>query len=196
MPVFSVIDREFTLFETILALFLIGFLVVVFMQKLDSLTGYTERAYVLSTLTTLRQRANNVLLKAVVDGDYKKIAGLENTNPFALDRALPRHGNGANAIINNGSGAGYYAGLLPENELYGLAGGRWYFDSQAGVLIYLVENNQGIKTDLPGRARIRVRLGLQYSDNDQTDSYTPDDGIYGIRLLIMDKISWFDREIE
>jgi len=60
-----------------------------------------------------------------------------------------------------------YLGVISHYQLEEIEKGTWFYDSQGGVLIYLVRNQIYFKTELQGPARIQFKIYPVYSDRKQ-----------------------------
>ena len=87
-----------------------------------------------------------------------------------------------------------YVGELDAAGLPAVEGGQWYFDRREHTLVYRVSNVEYFKTTLPGPARARFAVRLDYDDangNGRFDNGA--DALRGVRLEALEAYSWINR---
>lgn len=122
-------------------------------------------------------RAGTMAYVAVqlVKGDYAAIATLANSNPVQV-METPFAG---------------YIGALTSAKLAEIGAGRWAYDMDNNLLVYMVINKNNFRTVLPGPARIRIKFKLNYNDKNANGRY--DQGVdlaQGVVLKILEPYEW------
>ena len=152
---------------------------------------------VININTALRYRAGLYQLR----GEWKKLAAMEGMNPFSLVTAETVFG-GNRALTPDRMLEDYselqvlnlpsrYLGELDSPDPDTLPSGSWYFDHDAGLLVYVVTNTEFFTSVLSGPDRIRYRVTVEYQDNDHDGRYDPEtDDFTGIEMKNLEGYRW------
>jgi hypothetical protein len=120
-------------------------LLVVFLRCIERLQVEAEQHVFQTTVDALETAVRITSLLQ----DHRPVAYgalLENGNPMPLLERVP------------GWNPNHYLGELDQPDPQTIAGGLWYFDRPAGVLVYRVRNSRFIDTELSGPARVPFRV--------------------------------------
>lgn len=79
-----------------------------------------------------------------------------------------------------------YAGEFDDPDPESIVGGQWYYDRSESLLVYRIRSYEFFRSPLPGSARIRFRLNVQYNP----DSQIPADVI----LQSVDEYQWIEAD--
>lgn len=195
------LGRSLSRFELMAAVVIIVFLIGLGIRKMLILAAYAERQFMESTVininTALRYRAGLYQLR----GEWKKLAAMEGMNPFSLVTAETVFG-GNRALTPDRMLEDYselqvlnlpsrYLGELDSPDPDTLPSGSWYFDHDAGLLVYVVTNTEFFTSVLSGPDRIRYRVTVEYQDNDHDGRYDPEtDDFTGIEMKNLEGYRW------
>ncbi|WP_207060644.1 Tfp pilus assembly protein FimT/FimU [Motiliproteus sp. SC1-56] len=149
-------QRGFTLFELVVCLLLITVLATLAYLHYQRLAVDAERAAFRGVLGWLRAGINLERTRALGSGQPASLEALEGTNPMALlARVVTPPAN--------------YVGERNGDEALAVPGGRWYFDSGTGQLVYRVRyaaNRRGLP---PGVERVGFSLKVHPAPADKKD---------------------------
>lgn len=164
----------FTLLELVVVIIVISILGLFAIDRIWSLRIAAEQAAVNQIIGNIRSALGLEVARLALQGKMSAVAKLDNTNPFPLLAQAP----------NN------YRGVLGDDDHITEAG-VWYFDKKQKALIYNVTYKENFKTTLKGVPRIRHRIKLVYSDQNNNDRYDVQyDSIGGLDLVPIEKFSW------
>ena len=97
-----------------------------------------------------------------------EVAGITQTLPLALSTVRE-----ADSIVRAKSArdTDQCLGELASPDPGTIEGGKWYFDTSQGVLVYRVEAEDYFETALGGPKRARFRVKLDYEDRNQNQRF-------------------------
>ena len=153
----------FSLFE--LTVFIIV-AAIIYSVAVNRFTGYpaaAERANFMAVLTQLQSGVNLEVMLGLSTGQVRNLREYHHSNPMDFMLKPPANYLGAFASMNNRD----------------LERRHWYFDSQRGELVYLVENSDNVVMMENGQSypgdELRFRLEVMYRDLNSQASYTLDE---------------------
>ncbi len=144
-------QRGFTFFELVVVVLIISILAVVALNYYYKLLVDVERTSMKHDLGVMRSAVSMQVAGHFAAGNMVGLKELISSNPMDLLAEKP----------NN------YLGVISHYQLEEIEKGTWFYDSQGGVLIYLVRNQIYFKTELQGPARIQFKIYPVYSDRKQ-----------------------------
>jgi len=168
-------NRGFSLLELIIVVIIVSVLFTVAISRLLDLQVDAERVAMETVAGVLRSAIGIKVAEHIVKQDVPGLARLAGSNP--MDRLAEKPGN--------------YLGELDGVDPATLADGNWYFDRQAGVLVYLVRNTGFFRGgfDNPPRARFAIRL--VYGDRNGNGTFDPgSERIEGLKLVPLEPYQW------
>lgn len=133
-------QRGLSALEFALVVGLIGILLVVFIERAMRLDAAIERTTVQYTVHNIETALALEMARRVRADPERHMAALADSNPMAELMVPPPN----------------YLGELDDPET--AEPGHWYFDSGAGLLIYLPRYPRQIHTPLAGPVRLRFRV--------------------------------------
>lgn len=159
-----------------------------------------EKAYVTATEvninTALQYQAANYYLR----GQHELLKSMEGMNPFAMmiDMVSLEGAEGESLAVKKiiaetagVTGPAAYIGELSDINLSEIEPGHWYFDANERMLVYIVNNREFFLSALPGRARIRYRVLMDYEDINENNQYDESvDHFRAMKLKKLDEYSW------
>jgi len=166
--------------ETVIAAILISLFIVIFFGRILSISATIEREAMQQTVNHISSALNIEALTLYVKGDQKRLARWEGANPIKLLSPLPLQ----------------YRGSLTEAEAIQVAPGSWFFDEDAGLLIYRINH---IDQFSGGRAipeRVRFRVEATFDDSNGNLLRDENEKITGLKLNALDNYSWHVSEQE
>lgn len=174
------LDRDRTphgIGQLVIITILVLIFIVIAARRIWELRIVAEQTSVIHTIGALQSAIGIQVMEHVLRGGLDAVATMERANPMDyLDPArLP---------------ANYQRldGPLPPEQL---APRRWYYEPQAGILIYRVDNGAHLETGLPGPARIRFQLQLRYEDLNGNGRYDPaSEQLGGVSLVTLEPYRW------
>lgn len=137
-----------------------------------------EKTSMENVVGAIRSSLSTEVSMRIIKGQGSTLSTLHESNPMRRLGEPP----------NN------YLGELNAPDLDTIEGGHWYFDLKDRTLVYRVNNPKYFKTALPGPARARFVVRLQYDDvngNGRFDNGV--DAIYGLRMEPLEAYSWINR---
>jgi general secretion pathway protein G len=165
----------FTLLELVVVVVIVALLAVAAMHRLLVLQAAAERATLQAVVGTLQSALGMKFAERWVKQDWASIAALEGSNPMDQLAQLPPN----------------YLGALAGADPAKLADGNWYFDTDAGVLVYLVRNGTGFRGGLAEPARARFAVRLVYEDRHRNGRFDRGvDEVRGVRLETLEPYAW------
>jgi hypothetical protein len=190
------LGRELSRFELFLFASLVLLLAWFVLERADGLAAAMEKVKLSTTVSQLQTAVQLVAAARVINGDRAALAALEGANPMQFGEAEPA-GNrlrpvlpAANSLLADTHS---YLGELDNPDPRHIAGGKWYYDRQAGVLVYRVENEAYFSTPLIGPKRARFRVMMDYDDLNDNGRYDADtERLTWARLEPLERYSWQD----
>ena len=168
--------RGFSLFEFVVVIVIVAVLAGFVLARMLPLIGRAERA---AYLQTLQQVQSALLLEAaerVVRGESATLAALSGSNPMELLLKPP----------------GNYLGVYPDLS-EPIRGRSWYFDRNAGVLIYRPGSGARFEALEGPRDRIELHVNFIYRDRDSDGQFDAAvDHFDGLRLDSTYAYAWPD----
>ncbi len=164
-----------TLLELVVVIVLIAVLTTVAAQRLLVLRAEAERAALGQMLGSLRAAVSLRMLTLISGGREEELPGLAGSNPMEL-LADPPH---------------RYLGALDAPDPAAIPPGHWYFDRDAGVLVYRVRYAERFESELADPPRAAFRVELVFEDRNGDGRYQPGlDGTSGTRLARVAEYRW------
>ncbi len=134
-----------------------------------------EKTSVMNMMGDIRSAVGIQVAQRVVRRGLEAVAQMDHSNPMTYLDPQPTNYE-------------LLSSPLPPEKMVPY---RWYFDPTSGELIYRVANSAYFRTSLPGPARIRLQLQLQYTDHNGNHRYDPGiDTIEGLELVSLDDYQW------
>lgn len=165
------------LFEWAVLLLVILLLMSLFLQRSERLQAEAERLTFQATVDALQSAVRYISL-------------LQDQRP-ALYGALLKEGNPMPLLaVDPAQVPSNYLGELQRPDPRNIAGGQWYFDRSAGVLVYRVKNRRFFDSDWPGPAMVRYRLVGQQAGRASGDVEGPLQKGQLLTLAAEGKFSW------
>jgi general secretion pathway protein G len=159
----------------VIAICIIGLLIALAAERLLPLRIEAERAAVEQVLGGLRAGVALQLMSLVAQGRDGEIDQLAHRNPMDFLMQTPAN----------------YLGALDRPDPEQIPPGRWYFDREAGLLVYRVRYSNHFASSLSGPPRVRFRLQLVYQDVDRSGSFESGlDRLQGIRIDPLEAYRW------
>ena len=168
----------FSLLELVVVIGIIVLLLVIAVNKLLPLRIDAERTAMESVLGTLKSALSIEVAAHIAKGKIPALTALQDSNPMRRLSETPKN----------------YVGELDAPGPATVEDGQWYFDRHDRTLVYRVSNVEYFKTALPGPARARFAVRLDYDDmngNGRFDNGV--DAIRGVRLEALEAYSWINR---
>ena len=160
--------------EAVIAAILISLFMVIFFGRILKISGAIEREAMQQTVNHISSALNIEALTLIVKGDQKALAEWEGANPIKLLSPPPLQ----------------YKGSLTEAEAIKVAPGSWFFDEEAGLLIYRINH---IDQFSGGRAipeRVRFRIEATFDDINGNLLRDENEKITGLKFNALDSYSW------
>lgn len=188
-----------TLFELVVFILVVSIIFAYGFNRFREYPGAAERANFLAVTAQLKAGVNLRMMNAIASGDFSTARELEGSNPMDLMLEVPRNYVGSFAIVDEGS--------MPRRT--------WYFDEQAGELVYLANDSTQLYELREGGRRVpsddvRLRINNVYEQDvrngngarrqeNGTSAVSPEDGEsdaprgrrwQGLRLEAVQPYSW------
>jgi len=186
--------------ELIFAVIVILVLISVFLNYMIVMLARAERAMVENSITQMNSALRMQAMQVYVDDASDGIAAMRHANPVRLLERQPEWDVSDQvksarlaAMVRARSEATLpnYAGELEGDAAAELDAGSWYFDTDSRALVYIVRNAELFRSELPGRARLRYRLELDYDDQDGDGRFTPGVDRFGsVEMQPVDDYQW------
>lgn len=171
-------QRGFSLLELVIVIAIIVLLLVIAVDKLLPLRVDAERTAMENVLGSLKSALSIEVAAQIAKGRIPSLAALQDSNPMRRLSETP----------NN------YLGELDAPDPASIEGGQWYFDRRDNTLVYRVSNVESFQTPLPGPARARFAVRLDYDDMNGNNHFdTGVDTLRGLRLEALDAYTWINR---
>ena len=194
------LDHRLSFIEGIFAWLLIAIAIGLFSRYMFSVFSKTEQSMINSTMINIESAINYKAAFALMKGNNEYIKELLKMNPMDImteniDMEDIEYGteeiNSFIAIKNMGVSLPNYGGIVFDDSEPLLESGKWYFDQDDHILFYKLENAEFFNSDLQGPARIRLRVSLNYTDQDDDNIFNPlVDEFNSISLEPIDDYSW------
>lgn len=167
--------RGFSLIEMVIVIILIGILYVIGADKLLEMRADAERVALENAVGTLQSALNIEAAAYIARDDIQGLYALEGGNPMNRLSKKPKN----------------YLGELPGPDPATIEGGKWYFDTRDGTLVYRVRYGDHFTTALPGPPRARFAVRLDYDDVNGNRVFDKDmEQIQGVRLDALESYAW------
>lgn len=167
--------RGFTLLELVIVIVIVALLASLALARLLTLQADAERVAMQTTLRIVNSALGMTVAKALVEQDFERIHALERSNPMERLAKLPEN----------------YLGALAEPNPAALPDAHWYYDTDAGELVYLVRHVERFSGGLHRPARARFAVRLVYADRNGNGSFEDGtDRIEGVRLAAVEPYQW------
>lgn len=158
-----------------MVIIIVSLLAVIALARLLAIQVDAERVAMETVAGTLRSALGMTVAESIVQQDLQRLQALEGSNPMERLAETP----------NN------YLGPLDNPDPAKLPDGNWYFDKNAGELVYLVRNKDYFSGGDANPPRVRFTVRLVYADrngNGGFDSST--DAVEGLRLSPRNTYRW------
>ena len=186
--------------ELVFAIIVILVLISVFLNYMVVMLARAEQAMVDNSITRINSALRLQAMQVYVDDAFTGIAAMRHANPVRLLEQQPEwdvsdHLESVQlaTMVKARSEAALpnYAGEMGGDAATDLEPGSWYFDTDSRALVYIVRNAELFRSELPGRARLRYRLELNYDDQDSDGRFTPGiDRYRDVELQPVDDYQW------
>lgn len=167
--------RGFSLLELTVVIIIVSLLAVIAIARLLAIQVDAERVTMETVVGTLRSTLGMAVAEAIVRQDLRGLSALEGSNPMERLAEVPTN----------------YLGVLEHPDPANIEDGHWYFDKEAGELVYLVRHKEYFSggAENPPRARFEVRL--VYTDRNDNGRYDSGvDSVEGLRLAPVESYKW------
>ncbi|MBE0596749.1 MAG: prepilin-type N-terminal cleavage/methylation domain-containing protein [Desulfuromonadales bacterium] len=135
-------NSGFTLIELVVVITIVGVLFLAAIDKYLDLLVDVERTSMEQTLGILRSAVSLQMAGHIVRGEMAAAEAMAGTNPMNYLSELPKN----------------YLGELDGPDPATIEEGWWYFDRQAGELVYRVSHHAWFETPQAGPVRARFRI--------------------------------------
>jgi len=174
-------QRGFSFLELILVITLIGILFTVAVDRLLVLRVEAERTSMAQIVGALRSAMSIQVAKKISSGNVEQLQTMAGSNPMDWLAEKPEN----------------YIGVKDEPDPADIKGYQWYFDSYNNWLVYRVGNYDYFSSPVKGAARARLRVNLDYTDNNENGEYEPDiDEIHGLTLQSVEPYTWLAEPLD
>jgi len=173
-------QRGFSLLELILVITIISILFTMAVDRLLILRVEAERTAMQQIIGALRSAMGIQVAKRISSGEISRLSTMAGTNPMDWLAEKP----------NN------YIGIKDEPDPADIKGYQWYFDSYNNWLVYRVGNAEYFSSPIKGVARARLRVNLDYTDNNENGEFDPEiDEIHGLSLKSVEPYKWLEEPL-
>lgn len=163
------------LFEQLILLLLILLLFWITLIRVWELRHVAEQTHVETIIGSLRSAIGIEVSRRILRQGMDAVAAMENSNPIQYLAHPPPN----------------YLGELEQPVPEELNGYQWYFDRREKALVYRINHTEHFSTSLPGVARIRLAIKLDYTDANNNGRFdNPTDHLKGIRLVPLEPFHW------
>ena len=169
-------QKGFTYLELVVVIAIISILAVFALDRYRRLLVDVERTTVEQDLGVMRSAIGMQVASQFLSGNMAGLNELVNSNPMDMLAEQPKS----------------YLGPISNQEPNELEPGHWYFDTDTGVLVYLVRNSDYFETELRGVARIRFKIYPVYADKTRNGKRTT--FIAGLALKPIDPYRWLKKD--
>ena len=165
--------RTLSRFELAIAVILIGIFIGVFVQRVILLTVASEATSLELMIRNLRTGVMLYVSGQLIEGRYKLIEKLAESDPF----------NYMEAPFN-------YGGSRTAGEIETAAAGQWFYDRDNEELVYKIINKDYFNSET-GKDEVRIKFVLSFDDRNNNGTYEQDtDRPHGVSLKLMNKYAW------
>lgn len=189
-------DHRLSRLEMVFAIIVLLIILSALLNRAVYWFAFAERALVQNVVTNINAALRLKQAEYIARGKQNRIPALAGSNPIELVGGKPADNTmSADRIMSDtkmdtpplrgylGERAGPEPGEYPR--------GAWYFDTGDNVLVYIVRNRELFRSNLPGTARIRFRVELDYTDRNGNGKYDSDADAYsGVSLEALDDYQW------
>jgi hypothetical protein len=193
-------DRNLTRLELVMAILVMAILIGVFSRHTLIIFGRVEKTLMEKTVLDLDTVLNYHASFAVLNHDFDTLKQLLTMNPMDLmvdsedgdaqfldiqenetltpvDKIMPAPSN--------------YSGVVFDDSDPLLESGRWFFDQDDRILFYKLDNTEYFFSNIDGPARVRYKIRLQYTDNNENSSFdSSTDQFISLKLQAIDNFEW------
>ncbi len=193
------ISRDLTKLELIISLIVLSIFIGIFSRYMFIVFSKVEKNMIDRTVVNINTAISYHAAFAVLKGDNSYIYQIENTNPMDL----MTDGSGLNSYTfkskdNNSIGVNYhpgpplnYGGEVVDDTELSLESGKWYFDKDDHFLFYNLNSSEYFKSNIDGPPRVRYKLQINYTDQNNDNAFTPSiDKYLSVKLHAMDSFEW------
>jgi hypothetical protein len=192
-------DYQLSRLELVFAIIVILVLLSMFLNRMVVMLAQAERVLVENTIVNLntslrfyaahkQMTANSAALSDVHHGNPVRLLEEQPDNPVPMRAGSEQMA--AMLSVRSTTALPNYAGEMTETEAVNLHGGSWYFDPEQRALVYLVRNAEVFRSNLPGPARIRYRMVLDFQDMNNDGRYSGVDKYNDLGLKPLDDYQW------
>lgn len=172
LPMTPYPGRGFSLLELVVVIVIIALLATLAVTRLWSLQVEAEKVAMEQVVGSLRSALGIKVADYFVRHDMAGVRSLIGTNP--MDRL--------SEVPNN------YRGVLNAAQARHIEAGSWYFDAQAGVLVYRVRNQDAFRGGSGKPAQIRFAIRGVYESRGGHSTNNQD--MAGASLVALDAYQW------
>lgn len=193
-------DYQLSRLELTFAVIILLIVLTAMLNRAVTYFSMAERALVNNVVTNINTALRLREAAYHASGQSAKIATLAGSNPVELIASRPENyaamvtGDRANqALLNVGMSRplARYIGEFDNPQPSAYRRGSWYYDTGEGHLVYMVRNREYFATALPGPARMRFRIDLEYRDRNDNGRYDETaDELLGVKLKPVDEHEW------
>ncbi len=186
-------SRGFSLFELVVFIICVAIIYAAGARRFGEFPGQAERANFLAVTIEIQTAVNLEIMLGYNTGRFSDVTAFEGANPMDLLLVPPRN----------------YLGALAISDSSGLPRRSWYFNTQNGELVYLIEASEDVSVMRNGVStptdEIRFRLQVEYVNEDirsglpvnilnRADTEVPEDNqrrrVVGIAMLPVLPFNW------
>lgn len=168
-------DRGFSLFELALVIAIISILVAVALDRLLPYIDEAERVAVLRVEGQLRSTLVMEAAQRIVRGESASIGELNGSNPVKFLLEPPKN----------------YVGELDGRQAGGAPLRHWYFDRDAGHLVYRTGEPYALSASDPPDEDPAFVVQVEFFDSDGNGGFDASrDELYGVRLVRVAGAEW------
>jgi hypothetical protein len=192
-------DYQLSRLELVIAIIMILVLLSMFLNRMVVMLAQAERVLVENTMVNLNSALRFYAARLRMTANAEALSNVQHRNPVKLLEEKPESPESIEAgseqltamlSVRSSTALPNYAGEMTEAEAVNLKGGSWYFDPEQRSLIYRVRNAEVFRSDLPGPARIRYRMVLDFQDLNNDGRYSGEDKFNNLSLEPLDDYQW------
>lgn len=161
------LGKQLSRFELFMVVSLVLLMAWIALERAEGLVVQMEKVRLSTSVAQLRTAVQLQAATQVINGGLKALAAMEGANPMRFGEADLAPGVASSVVSTADNVVAHsqrYLGELHNPDPGDIAGGKWYYDSRAGVLVYRVENEAHFMTPLIGPKRARFRVMAEYDD--------------------------------
>ncbi len=160
------------MFEFAVVVIIVSVLALFLMSRLWALQVDAERVVMENMVGTLKSALGIKVASYIAKGDMAGLQSLQRSNPIKLLSEPPKD----------------YVGEIDGADA-AIEGGKWYFDTRAGRLVYRVRNSGHFRSGAGPQAQFGVEL--VYEDGNGNGMFDRGiDSIAGLRLATKEPYKW------